>query len=500
MLRSNSVFTYQSRCCPSCQAARRTSVSLLEVSAASFAIKESDLTFGQQIGSGSYGDVFDGRLFGTAIAIKRMHVGEIRASTLRAFHKECGLMRKLRHPNLVLFMGSCVKMPCTLLLVTELMTRGNLFEIYHQEPRLKKTSAHYKRVVDVSIDMCKGMCALHHCDPPLLHRDLKSPNIFVDQHWVAKIGDFGLAKMKSEGKTMTAGVGSPLWIAPEVLKGERFGEGCDIYSFAIILWEMAAWCEPYEGLNSVEVQARPSHRASAARASPPYSPARARYALAVLSLCSRCARPTHQVTRGVVRGMRPRVPDDCPAEIGELMEECWLEDHLARPPFDRVLDIFEKFARGIQQEGNFLPAAATDEEELANPGDSATLGAASDAVSGTALGAVPITASGPASGRASGAAPGTAEPQELTQREIRRRQQQQLEEERKKPSSKKKASRASPKIKPISSPKRTAAKTTVSAPQAALPPVREQRKHAAPKESRRGSVTEYPAHLDQWSV
>ena len=90
-------------------------------------------------------------------------------------------MRKLRHPNLVLFMGSCVKMPCTLLLVTELMTRGNLFEIYHQEPRLDTARAHYKRGADVSIDMCKGMCALHHNPlasvPLLLALNQMFPNV-----------------------------------------------------------------------------------------------------------------------------------------------------------------------------------------------------------------------------------------------------------------------------------------------------------------------------------
>ena len=196
--------------------------------------------------------------------------------------------------------------------------------------------------------------------------------------------------------------------------------------------------------------------------------------------------------------MRPRVPDDCPAEIGELMEECWLEDHLARPPFDRVLDIFEKFARGIQREASLLPAAVPDEGELASRGASAALGAASGTASETASG----TASNTASRAVSGAASSAAEPG-LTQREIRRRQQRQLEERKK--ASSKKAPRASPKkakptVTPTSSPKKKTAKNTVSAPQAALPPVREQRKHAAPKDSRRGSVTEYPAHLDQWSV
>jgi len=384
--------------------------------------------------------VFDGRLFGTAIAIKRMHVGEIRASTLRAFHKECGLMRKLRHPNLVLFMGSCVKMPCTLLLVTELMTRGNLFEIYHQEPRLDTARAHYKRVADVSIDMCKGMCALHHSDPPLLHRDLKSPNIFVDQHWVAKIGDFGLAKMKSEGKTMTAGVGSPLWIAPEVLKGERFGEGCDIYSFAIILWEMAAWCEPYEGLNSVEV------------CSTPHGPRRTHAHSFADCLFADCLffLLLMQVTRGVVRGMRPRVPDDCPPELGHLMEQCWQEDHLARPPFDRVLDVFEKFSRSTWQEEASTKPDAIEEVPTA-----------------TSESTAPAAAQAP-----------------TPRQEIRRRKQQELE--RKKQKKKKAAGKASPKAKP--SPK-TATKPV------ALPPVRDR-----PQDSRRGSVTNYPKHLEQWDI
>ena len=132
------------------------------------------------------------------------------------------------------------------------------------------------------------------------------------------MGDFGLSKMKDEGKTMTS-VGSPLWIAPEVLKGEVYGQGCDIYrwvrrnitigacglslieqlapatrsssplhSFGIIIWELCAWKEPYEGLSSMAV------------------------------------------TNSVVRGTRPEVPRDCPTEIVEVMQKCWLEDQYAR--------------------------------------------------------------------------------------------------------------------------------------------------------------------------
>jgi len=149
-----------------------------------------------------------------------------------------------------------------------------------------------------------------------------------------------------------------------------------------------------------------------------------------------------QVTRGVVRGMRPRVPDDCPPELGHLMEQCWQEDHLARPPFDRVLDVFEKFSRSSWQGEASAQPDAIDEVPTA-----------------------------PSESTASAAA------QAPTRQEIRRRKQQELE--RKKQKKKKQvAGKASPKAKP--SPK------TATKPSA--------------QDSRRGSVTNYPKHLEQWDI
>jgi serine/threonine protein kinase len=153
----------------------------------SFNIKEQDIIMGSRIGCGSYGEVYWGKLFGTNVAIKKMHVGDVPRSTLEHFYQECSLMRQMRHPNLVLFMGSCVSMGCKLLLVTELMEEGDLFEIYHEQERLRETEQHYLRVCRVGIDVSKGMAYLHHLNPPLLHRDLKSPNIFVDHSWCSKV-------------------------------------------------------------------------------------------------------------------------------------------------------------------------------------------------------------------------------------------------------------------------------------------------------------------------
>ena len=83
-------------------------------------------------------------------------------------------------------------------------------------------------------------------------RDLKSQNIMLDENMRTKIGDFGLSKFREIGKTMSI-CGSPLWVAPEVLRGEKYGCACDVYSFGIIAWEALAWSEPFPNISSTEV-------------------------------------------------------------------------------------------------------------------------------------------------------------------------------------------------------------------------------------------------------
>ncbi|OQR83960.1 protein kinase [Achlya hypogyna] len=264
----------------------------------SFNIKETELVLGTKIGGGSYGAVYAGKWLGTDVAIKQARALFINAfgeKVLKDFHKECDLMRQLRHPNIVLFLGSSAQPP-NLFLVTELLAKGSLFDIYHVEERLANIGKHYKRVLQVAINMARGMAYLHSLSPPLIHRDLKSPNIMVDSHWVAKIGDFGLSRIKDETKTMTK-CGSPLWVAPEILQGHRFAEGCDIYSFGIIVWEVASWSEPYPDLSSKEV-----------------------------------------MKNVAMNGLRPTLPDNCPADLGILLTQCWRNAPEERPPFTTILD------------------------------------------------------------------------------------------------------------------------------------------------------------------
>jgi Janus kinase 2 len=271
-----------------------------------FSISEADLTVGATIGKGSFGAVFKGSYIGTTVAIKKLFMKGVPVEILNDFHKECNIMQQLRHPNVVLFMGSCCKPP-NLLLITEFLDQGSFFDVYHKLPKHPKKNAHLMRVLDLGIDMCKGIGYLHHHNPPIVHRDLKSQNVMVDDKWTSKIGDFGLSRFKDAGKTMSM-CGSPLWIAPEVLRGENYGVGCDIFSFSIILWEAIAWSEPYPSMSS------------------------------------------NRVMRGVSAGtLRPEKPEDCPDKLFSILKHCWAEDANHRPTMEETLEMLEHQRKKLKE-------------------------------------------------------------------------------------------------------------------------------------------------------
>jgi serine/threonine protein kinase len=90
----------------------------------------------------------------------------------------------------------------------------------------------WKLRVQIAIDVAKGMNYLHKCNPIIIHRDLKSYNLLVDDNFKVKVCDFGLAKhlTQFDQPAMTS-CGTPAWTAPEVLRNERYTEKADIYSF-----------------------------------------------------------------------------------------------------------------------------------------------------------------------------------------------------------------------------------------------------------------------------
>ncbi|KAI8113552.1 hypothetical protein M9435_003552 [Picochlorum sp. BPE23] len=90
------------------------------------------------------------------------------------------------------------------------------------------------------------MLYLHSRSPPIIHRDLKSPNLLVDALWHVKISDFNLSRaLEKDSFSSSLQITNPRWLAPEILRGEHGGKAADVYSFGIVLWELMTWKLPW---------------------------------------------------------------------------------------------------------------------------------------------------------------------------------------------------------------------------------------------------------------
>ncbi|PSR97894.1 Serine/threonine-protein kinase [Actinidia chinensis var. chinensis] len=208
-----------------------------------------NLTIGEQIGQGSCGTVYHGLWYGSDVAVKVFSKQEYSEDVIFSFRQEVSLMKRLRHPNVLLFMGA-VTSPQRLCIVTEFLPRGSLFRLLQRNT----SRLDWRRRAHMALDIARGMNYLHHCNPPIIHRDLKSSNLLVDKNWTVKVGDFGLSRLKHETYLTTkTGKGTPQWMAPEVLRNEQSDEKSDIYSFGVILWELATEKIPWDNLNTMQV-------------------------------------------------------------------------------------------------------------------------------------------------------------------------------------------------------------------------------------------------------
>jgi len=181
-----------------------------------------DIKWGVKIGQGSFGEVYKGTLWGQDVAVKRLRLKRLNKSDIEDFHQEVEIMRKMRHPHIVEFLGvSLSKEKGQLCLVTEYLVNGSLEDLLQRNlDAEKKMSIH--RVIEFALQIARGLNWLHH--KGIIHRDLKTANILVDKHNRLKICDFGLAHVKTRTMHDTGKygvVGTPCYMAPEVLKNHH---------------------------------------------------------------------------------------------------------------------------------------------------------------------------------------------------------------------------------------------------------------------------------------
>nr|GEZ95396.1 probable serine/threonine-protein kinase SIS8 [Tanacetum cinerariifolium] len=154
----------------------------ISLTAVEWEILWEDLQIGERIGIGSYGEVYRSEWNGTEVAVKKFMNQDISGDALTQFKSEIEIMLRLRHPNVVLFMGAVTRPP-NLSILTEFLPRGSLYKLLHR-PNVQLDE---KRRMRMALDVAKGMNYLHTSNPVIVHRDLKTPNLLVDKNWVVKV-------------------------------------------------------------------------------------------------------------------------------------------------------------------------------------------------------------------------------------------------------------------------------------------------------------------------
>uniref|UniRef100_H3GU94 Protein kinase domain-containing protein n=1 Tax=Phytophthora ramorum TaxID=164328 RepID=H3GU94_PHYRM len=184
---------------------------------------------------------------------------------LQRFTREIRLYAILKHPKIVAFRGIAWSSLADLSLVIEYMPNGDLAQFLERQQMLDSQRRGWSWTADedstfthsklmVALDVADALVYLHSFAEPIMHRDLKAQNILLSNKWVAKISDFGVSKGRkqrdgqkgvSTGGPQTAEVGTAAWIAPEVIKGGRYDQKADIYSFGVVMCELDTCTRPY---------------------------------------------------------------------------------------------------------------------------------------------------------------------------------------------------------------------------------------------------------------
>ncbi|KAK4485025.1 hypothetical protein RD792_007633 [Penstemon davidsonii] len=260
----------------------------------------SQLFIGNKFASGAHSRIYRGIYKQKAVAVKMVriptHKEDIRSSLEQQFKSEISLLSRLLHPNIVQFIAACKKPP-VYCIITEYMSQGNLrMYLNKKEPY----SLSIETILRLALDISRGMEYLH--SQGVIHRDLKSNNLLLNDEMRVKVADFGTSCLETQCRETKGNMGTYRWMAPEMIKEKPYTRKVDVYSFGIVLWELTTALLPFQGMTPVQA------------------------AFAVAD-----------------KNERPPLPASCQPALAHLIKCCWAVNPSKRPDFNEIVSALEKY-------------------------------------------------------------------------------------------------------------------------------------------------------------
>ncbi|KAH3758713.1 Serine/threonine-protein kinase [Pelomyxa schiedti] len=249
------------------------------------------------LAAGGFGSVFGGVYRSQMVAVKiPKHQEVFKDAEIAEFSEECEMMKRIRHPNVVNFIGAS-HVPGKLCICIELVEKGSLASFLESSAEIS-----FALTLKFAINSAEAMSYLHKNN--VLFRDLKCSNILVistalDAPVNCKLTDFGTARNVENVDLMkkyTLGIGTPAYMAPEILSTSPYNFKVDVFSFGMCLWEMWMRDELWSGVRFWDIP------------------------------------------RQIEQGIRPQFDSECPQEYSELTKKCWAPNAEDRPEFHEIRD------------------------------------------------------------------------------------------------------------------------------------------------------------------
>lgn len=275
-------------------------------------IKNTDCLLQKKIGYGSYSTVFLGQQISTnrTFSIKKIHSNQVTQPIFDSFKNEIEILSSIDHTSIISFQGFSISP--SLLIFTENMAHGNLYNWLRNSPNRSNPT----KLSIIALGAAYGLSYLH--SKKIIHHDIKSSNILLDENDYPKICDFGISEIKDRNNIFvefdflnTVNIGqSPAndaisgtirWMAPEILSHQTYTEKSDVYSYGVLLWELITKTIPFQKMNDYQI-----------------------------------------VNQVVYEKLRPPIPDDTSPSLKSVLERCFDENPNNRPSFNDIVKSFEQ--------------------------------------------------------------------------------------------------------------------------------------------------------------